>query len=73
MSINLLNEKSEFDIPIYFIYGKADNISHPQLIQEYYNKLEAPRKELIEFEYSGHSPHFDEWDKYEKTVIRLLS
>ena len=73
MDINLLNEKCEFDIPIYFIYGKADNISHPQLIEEYYNKIKSPRKELVGFEYSGHSPHVDEWKKYEKTVIRLLS
>ncbi|OPX44752.1 proline iminopeptidase [Ruminiclostridium hungatei] len=72
MNIDLLNENWEFDIPIYFICGKADNISHPQLIEEYYNKIKSPGKELVEFEYSGHSPHFDEWEKYEKTVIRLL-
>ncbi|MBC8060155.1 MAG: alpha/beta hydrolase [Clostridiaceae bacterium] len=72
MSVNLLNEKCEFSIPIFFIYGKADNISYPKLIEQYYDELKSPRKELVCFEQSGHSPHFDEWEKYEKTVIRLL-
>lgn len=73
MAINLFNEKLAFDIPLFFIYGKADNISHPQLIESYYNRISSPRKELVEFEFSGHSPQLDEWDKYEKTVIKLFS
>lgn len=72
MSINLLNEEHKFDIPIYFIYGAADKISHPQLIEEYHNNISTPKKELIRFSYSGHSPHLDEREEYEKTVIRLF-
>lgn len=73
MNINLLENIVNYDIPIYFIVGKNDNISYPDLIDEYFKKIIAPKKEIIYFKESGHSPHFEEWDKYENTVIQLFN
>lgn len=72
MNINLFNEKAEFDIPMYFIVGKTDNIADPKQVEQYFGLIKAPKKDLICFQYSGHIPQIDEWDNYEKTVINIF-
>lgn len=72
MTVDLLSDDKKFDLPLFFLYGTADSISSPELIRDYYDMIEAPKKDLIEFHKSGHSPHIDEWDLFEETVIKLF-
>lgn len=73
MELDLLNDNVDFEIPIYFIYGKEDTISDPELIKEYFAKIQAPKKEIVVLEHSGHSPQLDQAERYESEVIRLFS
>jgi pimeloyl-ACP methyl ester carboxylesterase len=68
---NLINEmlKTDFttkipklDIPVYFLSGKYDLTVNINLSKAYFNKLQAPLKGFYTFNYSAHSPLFEEPD-----------
>jgi pimeloyl-ACP methyl ester carboxylesterase len=46
-------QANKLDVPIYFLVGRNDVNAIASLVEDYYNVLQAPRKELIWFE-SGH-------------------
>lgn len=46
----------EIKVPVYFLLGRHDVNAPPSITQEYYALLQAPHKELIWFERSGHTP-----------------
>jgi hypothetical protein len=44
----------------------------PELFIEYYEKLNAPKKEIIWFEESAHHPDIDEPDKFQNILIHKV-
>ena len=51
---------SAYEIPVYFFHGKYDyTVSYP-LAKAYLDQLRAPTKGFYTFEYSAHSPMFEE-------------
>lgn len=69
-NIDLRTDYSKLKVPIYFFLGKHDINAPASLVEDYMNILEAPHKEIIWFEHSGHSPWINESDKF---VDELLS
>jgi len=59
-----LGDKKDYCTPIYIFAGRNDFITHPLPIYEYFKKIEAPYKECIWFEDSGHNLFFEETDKF---------
>jgi pimeloyl-ACP methyl ester carboxylesterase len=72
MTINLLNGQTEFKIPVYFIQGKYDYNCPTELVKDYYEKVNAPKKELLIFEKSAHNPNFEENQKFNTWIIENL-
>lgn len=54
--IDFRKTAGELQVPVYFLIGRHDVNAPPALTQEYYDGLNAPHKELIWFEHSGHNP-----------------
>ena len=55
MNINLPKQLgSEFDVPIFFFTGAHDWQTPRSLSEQWFNKIQAPSKELIWFEESSH-------------------
>ena len=69
-NIDLRTDYSKLKVPIYFFLGKHDINAPASLVEDYMNILEAPHKEIIWFEHSGHSLWINESDKF---VDELLS
>ena len=67
--IDFRNSLTKVDVPIYFLTGHNDYDTPFPLIEEYYNILNAPTKELIWFENSSHFPFYEEPEKFNKTII----
>lgn len=63
----------EVKIPVFFISGAYDYNTPWELVQRYNNTLKAPHKEFIKFEKSGHSPVFEEPEKFNKEIIRIYN
>jgi len=61
----------KIDVPVYFIFGRHDYQTPFELGERYRDKLEAPFKELIWFNESGHSPHLTESEKFYETLKEI--
>ncbi len=62
----------KFRIPVYFLMGRHDRNLPPSVTLAYARGLQAPRKEYIWFEHSGHEPLSEEADRFNKVMIRLV-
>ena len=71
--IDLRESYAKLEVPVYFFIGRHDINAPTQLAQEYYECLQAPRKELVWFEHSGHSVYMNETDKFVQETLRVFS
>jgi pimeloyl-ACP methyl ester carboxylesterase len=60
------------EVPVYFFSGANDYNTPLALIREYYQVLNAPRKELVVFQTSAHLPFLAEHGKFVEEVIRVV-
>jgi pimeloyl-ACP methyl ester carboxylesterase len=70
--VDFRKQAPRLEVPVYFLTGRHDVNAPPALIEEYYELLDAPYKELIWFEHSGHSPWVSESDKFVDVVNNVL-
>ncbi|MCM3768590.1 alpha/beta fold hydrolase [Neobacillus niacini] len=71
LQTNLKEIVASIDIPVYFFLGKHDYSAPHELAHEYFQVLQAPGKELIWFEKSGHMPQFEESSKYVEELSNI--
>lgn len=61
--LDLATQAADLKVPVYFLVGRHDVNAMTPLVERYYDMLDAPHKELIWFEKSGHPPLYSEADK----------
>jgi len=67
---NLFELVKRVEIPVYFFAGKYDYFTFSELVQKFYDQLEAPNgKYFFWFKNSGHHPEFEEPEKF-RNIIR---
>jgi len=67
-------QATQLEVPVYFLLGRHDVNAPPVLVEEYYELLHAPHKELIWFEHSGHNPWVTESARFvDVTVNKVLA
>lgn len=71
--VDLRQEYASLQVPVYFFLGKHDLNAPNSLTQEYFDTLEAPHKEIIWFEHSGHSPWINESGKFVLELVRIAN
>ncbi|MBW9146723.1 alpha/beta hydrolase [Clostridium sp. CM027] len=71
-NLDLRKQAIKLDVPVYFMEGRHDVNASPVLVEDYFNSLKAPSKELIWFEHSGHDPWRNEPDKFVDLMINLI-
>jgi pimeloyl-ACP methyl ester carboxylesterase len=69
--INLLEKVPEVQVPVFFLLGKHDYQVPFQASVEYFEHIKAPKKELFWFEKSGHTPMYEETEKFIKTIQQI--
>jgi pimeloyl-ACP methyl ester carboxylesterase len=62
----------ELQIPVYFVHGVYDYTVSYNLAKEYFNILKAPVKEFYTFDYSAHSPLFEEPAKMNGLMEKIV-
>lgn len=72
MDVDLRQNHTKFEIPVYFFTGKYDFNTPYTLAEEYFEMIEAPKKEFHWFNYSAHSPHFEEPDKFHRLMVESV-
>jgi pimeloyl-ACP methyl ester carboxylesterase len=73
MKINFLKTATQLKVPVYFFTGRHDYNTVSTLVEEYYNVLQAPHKEIVWFENSAHFVPFEEPEKFNEMVVEKLS
>ena len=69
--IDLRKDYTQLEVPVYFFLGRHDLNAPAAFAEEYYEKLNAPKKEIIWFEHSGHSPWLNENGRFAEEVIKI--
>lgn len=67
--VDFRKQATQLDVPVYFLLGRHDVNAPPVLAEEYFELLEAPHKELIWFERSGHNPWVTESTLFVDVVV----
>ena len=61
------------DVPVYMVIGEHEARGRAVLANEWFEMLEAPSKEMIIFEHSGHRPLFEEPAVFASFMTRILA
>lgn len=71
--IDMRRDHAKLDVPVYFFLGRHDVNAPTALAEEYAQLLEAPVKEIVWFEHSGHSPWINESERFiDELLARFL-
>jgi pimeloyl-ACP methyl ester carboxylesterase len=70
-SYDLIETIPAVEVPVYFFTGARDYNTPLVLIREYYEILEAPRKELVVFEDSAHLPLLAQNRRFVEEAVRV--
>lgn len=69
LRMDLSQEVTELDLPVYFLEGVYDYTCAYPLAREYFGKINAPVKGFYTFENSAHSPMFEEPEKMRQILL----
>ena len=70
--IDLSKQATKLDVPVYLMMGRYDVNASPEMAEEYFNAIEAPHKEFIWFEHSGHEVWRNEPDKLVDLMVNVV-
>ncbi len=68
-TVNLRTDYTRLDVPVSFFLGKYDINAPTSLAEEYVEVLNAPKRDIVWFEHSGHSPWINERNKFMEEVV----
>lgn len=72
LETEFLNKDFKLNVPIYLFNGRHDYQTPLCLVEQYYEKLDVPKKKLVTFEDSAHFPFIEERDKFCNELIKIL-
>lgn len=67
-----LSNITSLSLPVYFIAGRHDWNLPGESSKKYLDSLNAPYREFIWFEQSGHEPPEEEPDRFNKTIVEIV-
>lgn len=70
--LNFRVDAPRLNLPVYIVLGRHDMNNPFQIPEEYYRMLEAPHKQLIFFERSGHGMIWEEADLFHDLMIQTV-
>jgi pimeloyl-ACP methyl ester carboxylesterase len=70
--VDLRTQAAVLDVPVYFLLGRHDVNAPPVLAEEYFALLDAPHKELIWFDRSGHNPWVTESAAFADAIVTKI-
>jgi pimeloyl-ACP methyl ester carboxylesterase len=71
--IDLVELAPRLDVPVYFFTGRHDYNTPFELVEAYFEVLEAPRKEIVWFERSAHMACIEEPERFQDELIRVVA
>lgn len=66
------NRLGVYEVPVYYISGEQDWITPAVLVEEYYQTVEAPEKQMRLIPDAGHTPFLDAPEAFSDAVLELM-
>ncbi|MDQ0253445.1 pimeloyl-ACP methyl ester carboxylesterase [Evansella vedderi] len=73
LTINFFEQVKKVEIPIYFLAGRFDYITPSSLVEEYFEMVDSPHKEMIFFENEAHDLHFENTNKFFDVCLKICN
>lgn len=70
--INFLESMPAVQVPVFFVAGRQDHITNLGLTEQFAARLQAPQKELLVLENSGHIALFEEPERFNEFMINVV-
>jgi len=67
--VDFRTQATELAVPVYFLIGRHDINAPVTLTEQYYEVLDAPHKQIVWFEHSGHTPWVSESDRFVQAMV----
>lgn len=67
------NLPNTYEMPVYYVAGEGDYILPQKEAKEYFEKIEAPKKEFLLLENVGHDIFLDDPKLFENTIRTILA
>ena len=67
--LDFRTQATKLNVPVYFFIGRHDINAPTSLAEQYYQVLDAPHKQIVWFEHSGHTPWVSESDRFVAEAI----
>ncbi len=71
-NLNLLTLVPALKMPVVIFVGRRDHWVPPETSVAFFDALDAPSKQLVWFDHSGHEMFVDEADKFNATMVELV-
>ncbi|HKL87413.1 MAG TPA: alpha/beta hydrolase, partial [Salinibacter sp.] len=71
--VNLTDDTTQVDRPVYLLHGRHDRLAPPSLARSFLDDLDAPEKEWIWFEHSAHFPFLEEPERFGNVMGTVAS
>ena len=65
-------DATQLDVPVYLVQGRYEARGRSELAEEWFGMLEAPDKEMIVFDTSGHRPLFEQPDRFHQVMTETV-
>jgi pimeloyl-ACP methyl ester carboxylesterase len=70
-TMDLTRTLPRIDVPLVMVQGRHDQVAPGESARQYASSLQAPRKQLIWFENSAHTPHLDEPARFRDVLLGI--
>jgi pimeloyl-ACP methyl ester carboxylesterase len=70
-SMDLTRTLPRLEVPFVMAQGRLDQVAPGEAAERFVDILEAPSKQLVWFDESAHTPHFEEPGKFRDLVMRV--
>lgn len=65
-------DATRLDVPVYLVQGRHEAPGRAILADEWFAMLDAPSKEMITFDTSGHRPLFEQPDRFHEVMTEIV-
>lgn len=70
--LDFRTQVTQFQVPVYFFAGHYDYDTPSELVQQYFDRITAPSKNITWFENSAHFPFYEQPEKFNASLINIL-
>ncbi len=71
--LDLRAAAASLDVPVYVVLGAHETRGRADPARDWYQQLDAPSKELVVFDHSGHRPQFEEPSAFAALMRRIAT